>query len=101
MGVHQLREGGEDGREGLQRPLRRLDTDNDGTVSFMEFSAYMGKAYGDFEKLKSSKSVKIQRGMMTDNYYSGISSRILSSAEPVEKKLDKMNEIAEKDEENM
>ena len=27
-----------------------LDTGGDGTVSFMEFSAYMGKAYGEFER---------------------------------------------------
>lgn len=56
-----------------------LDTDGDGTVSFIEFSAYMGRCYDDFDKLKSSKSVKLARGQMMDDYYSGVSKRILSS----------------------
>lgn len=76
-----------------------LDTDGDGTVSFMEFSAYMGKAYGDFERLKKRRSVQTQRGLAADSYYSGISSRIISSTAPVEDKVDKMEEINEKDEE--
>jgi len=72
-----------------------LDTDGDGTVSFMEFSAYMGKAYGDFEKAKDSSSVRdVRGGMKKDNFYSGVSSRILSIAEP-EEKVDKMEEISE------
>mmetsp|Transcript_52071 Transcript_52071/g.110661 ORF Transcript_52071/g.110661 Transcript_52071/m.110661 type:complete len:269 (+) Transcript_52071:26-832(+) len=78
-----------------------LDTDGDGTVSFMEFSAYMGKAYGDFEKLKGSQSVRDMRGAgRMDNYYSGISTRILSISTEAPKEVDKMEEIAE-DEENV
>ena len=72
-----------------------LDTDGDGTVSFMEFSAYMGKAYGDFEKAKDSSSVRdVRGGMKKDNFYSGVSSRILSIVKP-EEKVDKMEEISE------
>eukprot|EP00585_Thalassiosira_rotula_P022233 CAMPEP_0196225016 /NCGR_PEP_ID=MMETSP0912-20130531/49662_1 /TAXON_ID=49265 /ORGANISM="Thalassiosira rotula, Strain GSO102" /LENGTH=612 /DNA_ID=CAMNT_0041504459 /DNA_START=1 /DNA_END=1837 /DNA_ORIENTATION=+ len=55
-----------------------LDTDGDGTVSFMEFSAYMGKCYDDFDSLKKSASVKEARGARMDNYYSGVSKRILT-----------------------
>lgn len=56
-----------------------LDTDGDGTVSFMEFCAYMGKCYDDFDKLKSVDSVKQVRGKMMDNYYTGVSRRILGA----------------------
>ena len=56
-----------------------LDTDGDGTVSFMEFSAYMGKCYDDFDKVKSDDSVKQARGKMKDNYYAGVSRRILGA----------------------
>lgn len=55
-----------------------LDTDGDGTVSFMEFSAYMGKCYDDFDSLKKQASVKEARGARMDNYYSGVSKRILT-----------------------
>jgi len=73
-----------------------LDTDGDGTVSFMEFSAYMGKAYGDFEKMKDSSSVRDMRGgARMDSYYSGISTRILSVAEEPKKEVEKMEKIAE------
>jgi len=72
-----------------------LDTDGDGTVSFMEFSAYMGKAYGDFEKMKDSASVRDMRGgTKSDKFYSGVSTRILSVPEPA-KEVEKMEEIAE------
>ena len=56
-----------------------LDTDGNRSVSFMEFSAYMGKAYDDFERVKSRGSVIEARGQMKDNYYNGISKRNLTN----------------------
>ena len=85
-------------KKGFTALFTALDTGGDGTVSFMEFSAYMGKAHGDFKRLKKNKSVRVQRGLVADSYYSGISSRILSSTAPVEDKVDKMEQISEKDE---
>lgn len=73
-----------------------LDTDGDGTVSFMEFSAYMGKAYGDFEKMKDSSSVREMRGgAKMDSYYSGVSTRILSVANEPKEEIEKMEKFAE------
>lgn len=51
-----------------------LDTDGDGTVSFMEFSAYLGNAQGEFDTAKKSKAVLDRRGM--DQYYMGVSQAI-------------------------
>jgi len=65
-----------------------LDIDGDGKVSFMEFSAYLGSAQGDFETLKKQKSVLDARGRGLDQYYMGVSKMI-------SKKV-----IVEEDEEN-
>mmetsp|Transcript_28276 Transcript_28276/g.68088 ORF Transcript_28276/g.68088 Transcript_28276/m.68088 type:complete len:512 (-) Transcript_28276:133-1668(-) len=73
-----------------------LDTDGDGTVSFMEFCAYMGKAYDEFEKMKKRKSVQEKRGG-ADIYYSGVSTRILSFAEEPKEEAEKMEKIAKSD----
>jgi len=68
------------GKSDFNALFAALDTDGDGTVSFMEFCAYMGKAYGEFEKMKEDRSVKMTRGDMMDSHYSAISKRILEVA---------------------